>query len=74
MWRGLCQPAAKGPSKSGMSGTHGRSGGHRRGQLPTAAVTMQLHTGSEHFGNVIIRGIAKRGCSYEAVVKRVNMG
>jgi hypothetical protein len=35
--------------------------------------TMQLHTGAEHFGNVIIRGIAKRGCSYnEAVVKRVN--
>jgi hypothetical protein len=25
---------------------------------------MQLHTGAEHFGNVIKRGIAKRGCSY----------
>ncbi len=25
--------------------------------------TMQLHTGAEHFGNVIKRGIAKRGCS-----------
>jgi hypothetical protein len=24
---------------------------------------MQLHTGAEHFGNVIKRGIAKRGCS-----------
>jgi hypothetical protein len=24
---------------------------------------MQLHTGAEHFGNVIRRGIAKRGCS-----------
>jgi hypothetical protein len=24
---------------------------------------MQLHTGTEHFGNVIKRGIAKRGCS-----------
>jgi hypothetical protein len=25
--------------------------------------SMQLHTGAAHFGNVIIRGIAKRGCS-----------
>ncbi len=24
---------------------------------------MQLHIGAEHFGNVIKRGIAKRGCS-----------
>ncbi len=25
--------------------------------------TMQLHTGTEHFGNMMKRGIAKRGCS-----------
>jgi hypothetical protein len=28
-----------------------------------ALLLMQLHTGAEHFGNVIKRGVAKRGCS-----------
>ena len=26
-------------------------------------IVMQLHTGTEHFGNAIKRGTAKRGCS-----------
>jgi hypothetical protein len=29
----------------------------------SATFSMQLHTGAEHFGNVIKRGIAKCGCS-----------
>jgi hypothetical protein len=29
----------------------------------SSLMMMQLHTGAEHFGNVIKRGIAKRGCS-----------
>jgi len=31
--------------------------------LVKADQRMQLHTGAEHFGNVIKRGIAKQGCS-----------
>jgi hypothetical protein len=29
----------------------------------SAKIVMQLHTGAEHFGKVIKRGIIKRGCS-----------
>jgi hypothetical protein len=30
---------------------------------PKGDTAMQLHTGADHFGNVIKRGIIKRGCS-----------
>jgi hypothetical protein len=30
---------------------------------------MQLYSGADHFGNVINRGIIKRGCNLLAVVK-----
>ncbi len=37
---------------------------------------MQLHSGAEHFGKVIFRGIITHGCVNEAVVERApyNLG